>query len=100
MTVAEVNGCKQVASFLNWTKKQVREVLQSGNSFMGVSLEIISRAENTICVCAYTSLGVERYRTLTECAKTYGISRTRLLRLIENGSTADDGITTFDFPLK
>lgn len=98
--VAEVNGYKQAASFLNWTKNEVIEVARSGIPSMGVSLEITPREEkNNICVCAYTSLSVERYRTLTECAKIYGISRTRLIRLIDSGSTADDGITTFDFPL-
>jgi len=49
-------------------------------------------------VITYTATTVYVYESMTSCARAFGISRKTLKRLIRNGSTWDDGITTFDFP--
>lgn len=97
--IAEMKGQKRVAEYLGWTVRKVSDVLHSGSDDEGITLDIALDKERTGDeVCAYTSTSVTRFKSLNECARVYGLSRTRLRTLIDSGGTAEDGITTFDFP--
>ena len=50
-------------------------------------------------VIAFTPTSAEEYKSLTEAARVYGISRKKIQALIENGATHSDGVTTFDIPI-
>lgn len=96
---AEINGQAKTAEYLGWPKEMVSKVLKSGEAIDGITLDYVIERERTgDAVIAYTSTTATRFRSLSECARVYGMSRTRLERLIESGATADDGITTFDIP--
>lgn len=97
---AEANGQKKAAELLGWTEEQVSEVIRKGSVIDGITLDYpLTRDRIGSAVCAYTSTTVHRYRSLSECARAYGMARSRIEKLIETGATADDGITTFDIPL-
>ena len=97
--VAEINGQAKTAEYLGWPKEMVSKVLNSGEAVDGITLNyVLERERAGTAVIAYTSTTATRFKSLSECARVYGISRTRLERLIESGATADDGRTTFDIP--
>lgn len=50
-------------------------------------------------VIAFTPTSAEGYKSLSEAARVYGISRKKIQALIENGATHSDGVTTFDIPI-
>jgi len=97
--IATEKSKKTAAEFLGWTEKQVTEVLNSGTEIDGITLDYEINERVGSAVCAYTATTVFRFSSLAKCAREYGISRRKLIRLIETGSTLDDGITTFDIPL-
>jgi len=99
--VAKVNSKKEASEFLGWTGRQVTEVLDLGTEIDGITLDYEAPKTNREgnAVCAYSATTVFRFNSLAHCAREYGISRAKLERLIETGSTLDDGITTFDIPL-
>ena len=97
--VAEVDGQAQAASYLGWTVKQVSRAIYSGKEINGFKLRRVGAEGMGGPVLVMTSKIVYEMKTFKQCAEAFGISRTKLLRLIETGATADDGITTFDFPI-
>lgn len=50
-------------------------------------------------VLAFTAKSVEKYRSMLEAARVYGISLKKIQTLIETGATHSDGMTTFDIPI-
>jgi hypothetical protein len=97
--ISEMKSQKQVAEYLGWTIGKVSSVLRSEINEGGIFLDTVSNRERAgEEVCAYTCTSVNRFKSMNECARIYGISRTRLKTLINSGGTAEDGITTFDIP--
>ena len=100
--IAELVGQKAVADYLGWSLMHVSRAIYSGKEDCGIILTRTGEYAESVRgpVLAYTAKGVETFRSMKKCADTYNMSREKLLRLIETGATADDGITTFDFPIK
>ncbi len=100
--VAEFEGQAAAASYLGWTTKQVSRAIYSGKEINGFKLRRSDVDADGMSgpVLVITPKGVTEIRSLKKCAEDFNMSRTKLLRLIETGATADDGITTFDFPCK
>lgn len=98
--IAEVEGQRKAAELLGWPARRVSEIVRSGESYEGITIDYIpDRTRQGESVCAYTPTGVCRFKSLNECARVYGISRKKLMDLIETGATHRDGITTFDMPI-
>lgn len=97
--MAEVNSQAAVASYLGWSKKRVAKCLKTGESYDGVTVEAVGNDRRGYAVVAYTPTSSERYNSKSECARVYGISRSKLEHLISTGGTAEDGVTTFDEPI-
>ena len=97
--VTELNGIDRTAKYLGWPKQRTLKVLNSGGVYQGISLEISNVVKRGgIVVLAYTSDSVQRFTSVRECCRVFNISRSKLDRLINEGSTHSDGRTTFDIP--
>lgn len=59
----------------------------------------MNRSREGVAVLAYTATSVEEYKSLSEAARVYGLSRKKIQALIESGATHTDGVTTFDIPI-
>jgi len=97
--IAEVNSQAAVAAFLGWSLRRVREHLDTGCPYNGITIEETGKTSRGYPVIAYTPTSSERFSSRSECAKIYGISRSKLETLIRTGGTAEDGVTTFDDPM-
>lgn len=98
--IATLSGREAVAQLLGWTKGQVSKAIESGEATPdGITVDVVIERSGSP-VCSYTPTTVTRFRSSSECAKVYGISRTKLRDLINSGATHSDGITTFDVPIE
>lgn len=75
------------------------DLLREGGSINGFSLEHCEDGEKMgDVVLAITSNKIVKYNSFRACSRAFNIPRTKLVKLIESGGTADDGRTTFDVP--
>lgn len=97
---------KEAMEYLNIPYTKFKALLRGGETYKGYCLdyapdEVNKKNQVRIGepVCAYTATTCYMYNSFSACARAYGISRKKLIALIESGATHKDGITTFDIPI-
>lgn len=105
-TIKEFETQKDAMEYLKIPYTKFKALLESGKTYRGYCLdhapdEVSKKTQVRIGepVCAYTATTCFRYNSFSSCARAYGISRKKLVALIESGATHKDGITTFDTPI-
>ena len=77
----------------------VIKLLKQGGSKNGFSLERHEDGEKMgDVILAISENKITRYNSYRACSRAFNISRSKLIKLIDEGGVADDGRTTFDIP--